>query len=138
MRASQSDLAGLTMAKRDLEASVNAERDACIILRGELQESKEALGKLRHEVGTLDAELKHQVWLCQGREEEVLRLPKLNVDLSAQLREAQKHCEDLVAAAQCEYFGVHPPLCICCCLLFRLRLFCASCSANPGYPQRRF
>lgn len=66
MRAAQSDLPGLTMVKRDLEGSVAAKQDACGILRVELQESKEAQGKLRHEVGTLDVVLKCQVGLCKG------------------------------------------------------------------------
>lgn len=41
VRAAENELVGLVTKKRELEASVQTKREACGILRGELQESNE-------------------------------------------------------------------------------------------------
>lgn len=102
MQAAKKELDGLVTAKHNLEESVKAERDACVGLRGQIDESKGKQGRLRNVMGKLKEDLRHQSELRKKHEEEIVLLRKSINDMTTELRQAQRHCEDLEAAAQHE------------------------------------
>lgn len=86
VRAAEGELASLIDAKRNLEASVQVERDACGVLRGQLEESKGKQGRLHNEVRTLKTELQRYNESSKKHEEEILQLRKSISDVSTERR----------------------------------------------------
>lgn len=79
VRAAEKELAGLIQAKRNLEASVQAEQDSCGSLQGQINKSKNEQGRLRNEVGTLETELLCLVESYKKHAEEIFSSANLSL-----------------------------------------------------------